>query len=133
MKVYKRKTLTKMFIVSAVLALVCMIAMVILNGGLNGLGGSAGMALIILIIALPFIPFEVMGFLLNWKKILIGFVAPIPIISYLKQWMINGTICAVKALIVIIKKKDHLVVCDGKAVIDGIVEYEEEEQEEENA
>ncbi len=129
MKVYKRKTLITMFIVSVVLALVCVVAMVIVNGGLNGLGGSVGMALIILITALPFIPFEVMGFLLNWKKILIGFIAPIPLISYLKQWLINGTVCAVKALIVIIKKKDHLVVCDGKAVIDGEIEYEVEEEE----
>lgn len=129
MKVYKRKTLITMFIVSVVLTVVYIVATMILGGGLSAFGDSIGMVLIILVCSVPLLPFVFMSFILNWKKILIGMIAPIPILSSMKQCYFNGIIYAVKALIVIIKKKDRLVICDGKAVIDGEIEYEVEEEE----
>ena len=123
-----------MFIVSAVLSVIQIVVMMILGGGgISAFGDSIFVALFVLIGGIALLPFVWMSMLLNWKKILIGFIAPIPILSSMKQMYFNGIIYAVKALIVIIKKKDRLVICDGKAVIDGIVEYEEEEQVEENA
>ncbi len=129
MKVYERKKLTTLFIVSAVLSVAQIIAMAILGGGMSAFGDSLGVALIILVCGLPLLPFVMMALLLNWKKILIGMIAPIPILSMMKQWYINGIIYAVKAFIVIVKKRDRLVICDGKAVIDGEVVYESEDTE----
>lgn len=118
-----------MFIVAIVIAVVQIVAMAIVGGGMAGFGDNLGMAIIILLCSVPLLPFAYVGLFLNWKKILIGIIAPIPLLSYFKQFLINGMICAVKAFIVIVKKKDRLVVCDGKAEIDGAVEYEEEEEE----
>ena len=122
-----------MFIVSAVLDIVQIVAMMIMLGGFSAFGDNVFVALLVFVGGVVLLPLVYMSLLLNWKKILIGMIAPIPIISFMKQWYINGIIYAVKALIVVIKKKDRLVICDGKAVIDGIIEYDEEEQVEENA
>lgn len=127
MKVYKRKTLITMFIVSAVLSVIQVIAMMIINGGLAAFGDNLGVVLIILICGLALLPFVMMALLLNWKKILIGMIAPIPLLSSMKQWYINGIIYAVKSLVVIVKNKDRLVICDNRAEIDGNVEYEAED------
>lgn len=129
MKVYERKKLTTMFIVSAVLSVIVIVVTMIMGGGMSAFGDNLGFALISLVFAILLFPLVWMAFLLNWKKILVGFVAPIPIVSYMKQWYFNGIIYAVKAFIVIIKKKDRLVIYDKKAVIDGEIEYEVEEDE----
>lgn len=131
MKVYSRKKLQTMFIVSVVLDVVQIIAMMIMLGGFSAFGESVAVALFVFVGGIVLLPFVYMSLLLNWKKILIGMIAPIPIVSFMKQWYINGIIYAVKAFIVILKKKDRLVINDGKAVIDGVIEYEEEEYEEE--
>lgn len=130
MKVYSRKKLQTMFIVSAVLDIIQIIAMMIMLGGLSAFGESVFVAFFVFVGGIVLLPLVYMSLLLNWKKILIGMIAPIPIISFMKQWYINGIVYAVKALIVIIKKKDRLVICDGKAVIDGVIENEDEEEEE---
>lgn len=122
-----------MFIASIVLDVIQLVAMMIMLGGFSAFGDNVFVALFVFVGGIVALPFVYMALLLNWKKILIGMIAPIPILSSMKQCYFNGIIYAVKALIVIIKKKDRLVICDGKAVIDGIVEYEEEEQTEENA
>lgn len=57
------------------------------------------------VIGSPFVPFVMMGFLMNFKKILIGFIAPIPILSYFIEWF-KGVVWAVKGIIFIIKTKN---------------------------
>jgi len=128
MKVYKRKTLTIMLIISAVLMLAYLIALMVMSGGLSAFGSDLGFALIMLIGGIPAGTLGTMATILNFKKSLIGFIAPIPVLSFFIEF-VKGIIYSVKAIIVIIKKKDRLVICDGKAVIDGVVEYEEEEAE----
>lgn len=54
-------------------------------------------------------PIEVMGFLLNWKKCLIGMIAPIPVISMIIEH-VKGMIYAIKALIALIKKEEVFVI-----------------------
>lgn len=130
MKVYSRKKLQTMFIVSVVLDIVQIIAMMIILGGFSAFGESVFVSLFVFVGGIVLLPLVYMSLLLNWKKILIGMIAPIPIISSMKQMYFNGIIYAVKALIVILKKKDRLVICDGKAIIDGVIEYENEEEEE---
>lgn len=50
--------------------------------------GSAGMTQIMLYFVSPLVlAWSVLGFLLNWKKILWGIIKPIPIISYLIEFV----------------------------------------------
>lgn len=106
MKTFTRKKLTTMFIISVVIGIAAIIALIIVGGLMEE---SIGMALILLVAAVIVFPFEIMGFLLNWKKILIGFIAPIPIVSYLIEWL-KGTIYAVKAFISILKKQETFTI-----------------------
>lgn len=129
MKVYSRKKLIILLIVSAVLTLGYVIATMIMSGGLAAFGSDLTVALIVFVCGIPAGTLGTMATIMNLKKTMIGFIAPIPVLSSIIE-IIKGLIYSVKALIVIIKKKDRLVICDGKAVIDGVIEYEDEKEEE---
>ena len=79
-----------MFIVSGVLDVVQIIAMMIMLGGFSAFGESVAVALFVFVGGIVLLPFVYMSLLLNWKKILIGMIAPIPIVSFMKQWYIRS-------------------------------------------
>ena len=73
--------------------------------------GSDSVLYVILMVffGIVILPIEFTGFIINIKKILIGFIAPIPILSNLIE-TIKGFVYGVKALICIIKREDALVI-----------------------
>ena len=110
MKVYQRKTLITMFIVAGVFSVLQML--ITLIGGIASADGYAGAvvtAVLSALIALPLVPFTWVGLFLNWKAMLIGVIAPIPIVSSIIE-SFRGLVFAVKAFMVIVKKQDVLLV-----------------------
>lgn len=115
MRRYSRKTLTTLFIVAAVLSVVQLIVMFAL-GAFNDMGASVTIPIIVL--SLPLLPLTWCGIFLNWKKMLIGFIAPIPIISYLVE-TVKGYVYAVKGFVVLVKQKEALVIGDDDREMDN--------------
>ncbi len=66
------------------------------------------------LVCIVVLPIFFMGFIINFKKILLGLITPIPILSYLIEWF-KGMCYAVKAVIVIFKHKDYLKIGVGEA------------------
>ncbi len=58
-------------------------------------------------------PFSVFAMSFNFGKMMLGLIAPIPILSYLIE-IFKGWVYAIKALIVIFKNKDKLVIGSEK-------------------
>ena len=101
-----------MYIASAVIAIGMLIFMIFVSGAVEFTGiSSIDFALTVLLAAIMF-PIEACGIMLNWKKILKGFIAPIPILSYFIQCFVSFWY-AIKALISIIKHQDLVI---GKPV-----------------
>lgn len=91
-----------MYIISFVLSIALFIFLLIMNSVVEM--GAIVVAIFAPLCIIVF-PIEICGFFLNWKKILIGFIAPIPVLSYIFQFFI-GTWYAIKALIAIFKHQD---------------------------
>ena len=97
-----------MFIAGIIIGIIFFIILLAANSN----GDTALLEWMIYIpLALIVFPLMIVGLCLNWRKILRGFVAPIPILSYIIQWFV-GMAYAVKALVSIFKKKDLVL---GKA------------------
>ncbi|MBQ6119038.1 MAG: hypothetical protein IJK98_07375 [Clostridia bacterium] len=101
-----RKTLLTIFIISCVLSVASLIVMFTV--------GSDGKDSVLYVILMVFfgivvLPIGFTGFILNIKKILIGLIAPIPVLSYLIE-NVKGFVYGVKALICIIKREEELVI-----------------------
>lgn len=106
MRKISRSTLLVEFIVSCVLGIISVIV-IFFTGGLNSYVGGVGIFMVIF--ALIVLPFEFWGMILNWKKVLKGIIAPIPILSMVIE-SFKGMIYAVKGFLVIIKKEEYLAI-----------------------
>jgi|GEM_PF-3465887 len=101
-----RKTVLTIFIISCVLSIASLIVMFTAGGrqGYNTLE-----VILFIFFGIVVLPIEFTGMILNIKKILIGIIAPIPIISYVIE-NVKGFIYGVKALICIVKRQDELII-----------------------
>lgn len=91
-----------MYIVSFVIGIALFILMLIMNSSSESDAISVALLAPLAIIVFPI---EVCGMILNWKKVLKGFIAPIPILSSIIQSFV-GMWYAIKALIAIVKNQD---------------------------
>ena len=102
MKVYKNSTLKKIWIVSAVLGVAGYIPVIILDGG-------ESLYILMTPIMLPALIIGIGSFaFINWKKAIIGFIAPIPVISYIIEGF-KGIFHAFRSLVALFKKKDFVI------------------------
>lgn len=105
MKRYTREKLIRIYIVSAVLGAISFFV-----GWFASIG--AGYNVLQLLILVPFsiaaLPVSFCALRLNLKKILIGMIAPIPILSCFIEYT-KGLVYAVKALICIFKHKGLVI------------------------
>lgn len=106
MRRFSRKTLLTIFVISCVLSVASLIVMFTV-----GKTGSESVLYVVLMVffGIVVLPIEFTGYIINIKKILIGFIAPIPILSNIIE-TIKGFIYGVKALICIIKREEELVI-----------------------
>ncbi len=121
-----------MFIVAGVFSVLQML--ITLIGGIASADGYAGAvvtAVLSALIALPLVPFTWVGLFLNWKAMLIGVIAPIPIVSSIIE-SFRGLVFAVKAFMVIVKKQDVLLV-GSREEIEQIQREQELEDKNNNA
>ncbi|MGN0444516.1 MAG: hypothetical protein ACI4F5_07880 [Acutalibacteraceae bacterium] len=107
MRTIKRETLIKMYVVSLIIGLISIIAIPIIQYT-SGLKSDSMQFVLMIPLALIVFPIEICGFIINWKKILKGFIAPIPIISYFIQYIV-GTWYSIKGLIAIFKHTDLVI------------------------
>lgn len=105
MKTYTKEQIIKQLIISAVLAAIACVVMLV-----SGLWDLSGMPIGGLLIAIPMamicLPISFMSLIyMNWKKAIIGFIAPIPILSY---WIeaFKGIFRAFGAIFSLIRGKD---------------------------
>lgn len=107
MRIVKRKALIKMYVVSLILGLISIVAILIIQ---SSSGNRSDLVQFVLMIPIAFIvfPIQFCGFILNWKKILKGFIAPIPVLSYFIQFFV-GIWYAIKGLIAIFKHTDLVI------------------------
>lgn len=96
-----------MYVVSLILGIILMVAIPIIQYT-SGLKSDSVQFVLMIPTALIVFPVEICGFIINWKKILKGLIAPIPIISYFIQFII-GTWYAIKGLIAIFKYTDLVI------------------------
>lgn len=120
MKVYSREQLIKRFKICVVLGVIMAIAMVAINlsGMLGDISvGGVFMWAIALIIGLIAFPVWCLGVSFNFGKMMLGLIAPIPLLSYFIE-ACKAYVYGIKAIIVIVKKKDSLVVGKKKAQVE---------------
>lgn len=96
------------FIVSFILGIVLVVFFWIAQFRL-GYKFPLGVLTLYTAVAVLVFPFEVMAFVLNWRKIFVGIIKPIPILSYFIQCFV-GIFMAFKAFIWMLKnwKNDEL-------------------------
>lgn len=93
------KSLKVKFIVSFILGVIIGIIMIFMNLKFHmSILGVFGLALVTAV----FFPFEIMSFILNIKKIFLGIIKPIPILSFVIQYFI-GLFMAFRAFVWLIK------------------------------
>ncbi len=92
------KQLKTMFIVSLILGAAVSLFALIMNLGQYSLLYLIIFALFMVIL----FPLGIMSFLLNGKKIFVGLIAPVPVISFIKEYFV-GLFMAIKAFIWMIK------------------------------
>lgn len=93
------KSLKVKFIVSFILGIIMGIVMIVMNLKFHmSILGAFGLALVATIL----FPFEIMSFILNIKKIFLGIIKPIPILSFVIQYFI-GLFMAFRAFVWLIK------------------------------
>ncbi len=111
MKKYSREHLKKRLIVCSVLGIIVGIAVAVINITAAGMPLIYA-ALMLLCIVIVF-PIECFGVSFNFGKILLGMVAPIPILSMIIE-SFKSIVYAIKGIIVIIKKQDYLIIGKGE-------------------
>lgn len=115
MKVYTREALIKRFKVCMVLGVILDIVVIIANIALPIVAGVDIPVIVLLVSALslvicaPIFAVCFLGMSFNFKKILIGFIAPIPILSYCIECF-KAIYYGIKAVIVIVKKQDQFTI-----------------------
>lgn len=90
-----------MYVISFVLSIAAAIFLLIVSDD------KTEVAVLMPLIIIVF-PVEICGMILNWKKVLKGLIAPIPIVSYILESFI-GMWYAIKGLIAIFKKQDLII------------------------
>lgn len=115
--VYSRETLIKRFKICFILGIISAVALVGINIYAAIEGGFTMMIAITLaaclVASLVVFPIEFLGFTINgtFKRSLIGMIAPIPVISGCIECF-KALYYGIRAIIVIVKKQDSLVVGD---------------------
>lgn len=105
MKTYTKKQLITMLIIGGVLAVITLIVM-LATGTWDFDGQSIGATLLLILGVFTLMPISYMSLcFINWKKAIIGFVAPIPVLSYCIEGF-KGIGYAFGALIALIRGKD---------------------------
>ncbi len=104
MRVFEYAKLKVIYIVCAVIAVVGYIPVMLFTGSGYDLGFLI-MATPVFLIAFYF---AVLSVALNWKKQLIGIIAPIPVISSMIESFV-GVWYAIKGLICLLKKQDLVI------------------------
>lgn len=105
MKTYSKQQLIKQLIISGVLAVATLVIMLV-AGLWDFSSESIGYTLIMMVGMFTLLPFSYMSlFYVDWKKAIIGMVAPIPVLSYC-ICMFKGMGFAFLALISLIKGKE---------------------------
>lgn len=101
----------KRFKISCILGLIVSIAMVAVNFYYMGTISVAAVVEYAVVFLISFICYPVifLGLSFNWKKFLLGYIAPIPILSALIQYF-KAMGYGIKAVIAILKKKDSVVI-----------------------
>lgn len=90
------------FIVSFVLGIIGAVVAMVINISMPYNHLSVLAVLGISFLAVLLFPFEVMAFVLNWKKIFLGLIKPIPILSFWLQYFV-GLFMSFKAFIWLLK------------------------------
>lgn len=117
--VYTREQLLKRFKISCILGLIISVAMVAINFSIM----NEITVLSVLTYAGVFVvsaicyPIIFMGLSFNWKKFLIGYIAPIPILSALIEY-VKAMVYGIKAAIAILKKKESVVIGKKKIQVE---------------
>lgn len=110
MKVYTREQLIKRLKTCTIIGLIMIAVFVASQIMIEAPLASTAISVVIAIVAFPFSVFA-MSF--NFGKMMLGLIAPIPFLSYLIE-IVKGWGYAVKALIVIFKNKENLVIGSEK-------------------
>ncbi len=114
--VYTREQLLKRFKVSCVLGLIISVAMVAV--AFSAMGEMTVLTVLtyagVFVVSAVCYPIIFLGLSFNWKKFLIGYIAPIPILSALIEY-VKAMVYGIKAAIAILKKKESVVI--GKPVV----------------
>ena len=115
--IYSRAQLLKRFKICCILGLIFSIAMVAINFSFMDeiTVGSVFKFAAVFVGSFVCYPVIFLGLSFNWKKFLLGYIAPIPILSAIIQY-IKAIGYGIKAVIAILKKQDSVVI--GKKVIE---------------
>ncbi len=108
MKIYPYEKLKKIYIVCAIIGAIIAIPVIFFASSI----GLDGKSLVFFLFTTPlyYISF-VLGFvavIFNWKKILIGMIAPIPLVSGLME-NFKGVFYAIKGLVALFKHQDLIL------------------------
>ena len=107
MKKYSREQLKKRLIVCTVLGVITGVVLGIGNAVMGALPLGAGALLALG--AIVIFPIELFGMTFNFGKMLLGMIAPIPILSMFIE-IFKSYVYAIKGIIVIVKKQDYLTI-----------------------
>lgn len=108
---YTKEQLLKRFKICCILGLIISIAMVAINFSIMEEITVASVFTFAVVFLISFVCYPVifLGLSFNWKKFLLGYIAPIPILSAIIQY-IKAIGYGIKAIIAILKKKDSVVI-----------------------
>ncbi len=106
MKTYTKKQITKQLIIGGVLSVITLIVM-LATGIWDIADQPIGGTILLILGVFTLMPISYMSFFyINWKKALIGMIAPIPVLSYCIACF-KGLGYTFMALITLIKGKDN--------------------------
>lgn len=116
MKKYSREQLKKRLIVSIVLGVIMTLALLIpaMFSGSEQLWYAA----IMIPAGLVLLPISILGMSFNFGKIMLGIIAPIPVLSSVIE-SFKSIVYAIKGIIVLVKKQDYLVIGKETEETDG--------------
>lgn len=105
-----RKRLIAYLIAGAILTIISFIVSFIVAGD-SGSDNDPMVNVAILVLGIPLLILEYGGMIINWKRVLKGIIAPIPILSMMIE-SFKGMFYMAKGLVVIAKKQDYLIIGD---------------------
>lgn len=119
MKVYTREQLIKRLKICVVIGLIASVAFMIL--GVSPMLSTSESRTIgdVLLVAAYFVgaailfPISLLAMSFNFGRMMLGMIAPIPILSYFIEFF-KAYVYAIKALIVIFKRDEKLVIASSK-------------------